>query len=126
MAAAGWRCGGCSGQRLAAEHRLGDVVAPGVVGVDVAQRGVDRLVAPLAHDVDEGQLQVAGLGEQAAPQRVAGEPVQIEAGVSVTPQNSDRASGSPGGGQGGRAGRGEIRRKPIQASEAAIGQKAGS
>lgn len=84
-----------AGDRLSsgptAEHRRGDIVAPGVAALDVGEGGGDRAVAGLAHQVDQRQLEVAGGGEQAAAQRVAGEAAGIEAGegTSLLDQSGD-------------------------------------
>jgi hypothetical protein len=59
---------------------VGDVVAPGTPGSDVAQLAVVGIVARLAHQVDRRQPQIPSGGQQAAPQRVPGETSRIEPG----------------------------------------------
>ena len=48
--------------------------------LDVAQGGFYRFVPGVAHQIDQGGLAVAGVGEQAAAERVAGKARRVETG----------------------------------------------
>jgi len=64
----------------AAKHWFGNVIAPGIAGLDVAQGGVDGSMPRLAHQIDQWQLQITGCGEQAASERMSGEFLRIQPG----------------------------------------------